>query len=335
MCALSLALCANASTCFAQAADLIVIRTSDKAGSRELRCTVTEYTGTELRFRTSSGRDESIAAAQVLSVATLKTTNHTEAEKLYEVGDFSKALGLYRVAIREETRRWMRRQILAQMVVCFRNTQQYEAAGDTFRLIYQDDSTTQYFDVIPLSWRTAQPSTSLQQRALSWLELDDNPAAQLVGASWLMSTQHRAKCQQVLNKLAAAKDSRVAMLAEAQGWRTEIVTADLEKVKVWQERVRRLAPRLQVGPQFVIGQGLLRNKQYATAALAFMRAPILNPNDIELASNGLLAAGQALEGTQQIGQAIRIYQEVIADYRTSLAADEATLRLEGLSSPNE
>ena len=138
----------------------------------------------------------------------------------------------------------------------------------------------------------------------------------------------------MLGRLATAKDARVAILAESQGWRTEVVTADVAKLDVWRERVLRLPANLQVGPQFIIGQGLLRNRKYEAAALAFLRAPILNPDDTEIASDGLLAAGQALEGLQRIDQAIRIYQEIITDYQTSIAADEATQRLERLANQN-
>jgi hypothetical protein len=172
---------------------------------------------------------------------------------------------------------------------------QFDRAGETFLVLLRSDPSTPWYSAIPLAWKPSQPVADLAQQATRWMADSQVPTAALLGASWLLATAQREQALETLGRLTSCPDPRVAILAEAQQWRGTVVTARLEDVQRWEQQVSRLDASLQAGPWFVVGQALARHNQHARAALAFLRVPILYPDDRDLAAESLLAAGEQLE----------------------------------------
>jgi len=200
---------------WAAAQDTITVLTDAGAETR-LGGRVVEFYGGQLLLMLPGGRQRSIPAEKVLKIETQYTASYAAAEKAFLARRFDQALTLYRRALEEEPRRWVRRQTLARMVWCYRALDRWMEAGQTFLLLWQSDPQTPYFDCIPLCWVPRQPSAELEQSARNWLA-GPEPVKILLGASHLVNTAARQQALAQLARLTAAEDRRIALLAAAQG----------------------------------------------------------------------------------------------------------------------
>jgi tetratricopeptide (TPR) repeat protein len=266
-----------------------------------------------LRIELVGGRQQSFPADSVLSIETQYSRSQTDADALFAQGQFDQALALYRQALEDEPRRWVRRQIVARLVWCCRGLGQPDQAGEAFLLLIRDDPQTNYFDSIPLEWMPRQPSVATEQAARRWLE-SQQPAAVLLGASHLMTTSARLDALAKLRELAAGADRQVAQLALAQSWRAAVASAKEQEIDAWDRAIEQIPERLAAGPYFVLGLARSNRQQWEEAALALMRAAILYPQQRALSAQSLLHAGRALEELGRAREALRLYRELIRDY---------------------
>lgn len=316
---------------FAFAEDIVFLKPSanSRTGTR-VTGTVTDYTGRELLIRTVGSREQMIPADRVEDVATEYTQKHADADRLFEEKRYADAETLYRRALTDEPRQWVRRMILAQVVRCLRQQDKYEQAASTFLLIVQNDPTTQYFDAIPLVWRPREFPLAAERRAVEWLRDERNPVAQLLAASWLLSgpAELRGEALSTLESLTRLREVRVAQLAEVQRWRSLVVTARAEDVARWQRIIEGIEPPLRAGAYHLLGQALARQSRHQEAALAFMRVPVLYAGEVELAAESLLAAADALESNKEIEVARICLRELLREHPGSKAAAAAKSKLE-------
>lgn len=297
---------------------------------RKLTGTVVDYTGRELRLETAGGRAVSLPGDKVVRIDSPRGQEETEAEALYREGKFAEAAARFTDAVKLEARVWRRRELIAQAVWSHRNAGDIVRAGELFRLILKSDPTTYLLDALPLAWTTQEPAPDLDRAATSWLA-DSQEEVALMGASWLLSSNRRPDALQTLERLTRSTEKRVAALAQAQLWRTQIVTATAADVERWQAAVEQMPPTLGAGPWWIVGQALARLRQAEPAALALMKVPILYPRQRQLAAEALFAAGGQLETIGQLPEAARLYREVAerhAESRIAPAAAAAARRLE-------
>jgi tetratricopeptide (TPR) repeat protein len=289
---------------------------------------IIDYTGRELSLRMLGDRVRAFPSSQVVRIETQRSRAHDAGNTLFERGDYRSALAQYRSAMTAESRRWVQRQILAQLVWCARRTDQIPAAVEYFRMIYAQDPTTQYLDCIPLAWSSSPLGEPIKPRAAATLLNEQSPAAALIGASYLLSTQSRGAAVTRLQRLATGKDKRIALLAQAQIWRTESVTANQQTLRSWQAMVQRSHPTLRAGPYFVLAQAVARQQQYEQAALLFLRVPTLFGEQHDLSARSLAEAGRMLDKLKRPNEAAALYRQLIAEHPQSSAANEARSRLQ-------
>ena len=157
------------------------------------------------------GARSAYPADQVADVDTEWTPAHLAAEELFGRHEYAAALTKYEEAMRGESRRWVQRRMVGQMIWCLRNVDQYRRAADLFLALVKDDPAMLYFACIPLRWLPAQPPADLEKKSREWLA-SDVPAAVLIGASHLLPMSDRTAIITRLEQLAASKDARVAAL---------------------------------------------------------------------------------------------------------------------------
>ena len=310
------------------AEDVVVVSRTQPPGESRRRGTIVDYTGEVLTLQLASGREEKIEAARVLGYETIQVPDQVNGDRLFAEGRFADAVASYRRAIDREQRPWMRRVILAQMVRCYRNMQQIVRAGDTFLVVVRSDPTTQLLDAIPLAWVSTPPPADLVHQSTQWIKDANIPAARLLGASWLLATAQRQQALDALRKLTEEPDPRIATLAETQTWRDQIVTATPEDIQQWQELQGKLDVSLQAGPDFLLGQVLARHNRSEAAALAFLRIPVLHPDQYDLAAEALFAAGEQLEKAGERSGARTVYRELVKTYDKHRLAPSAQQRLQ-------
>ena len=300
-------------------------------GQTKITGRVLDYTGRELRLQLPGGREQSFPAEKVLRVETPYTPHQTDADRLFAKNRFDPALALYLKAAETEPRRWVRRLIIARTVWCYRALDRPERAGEEFLLLIRDDPNTPYFDCIPLAWIPRQPPVDLELAARQWIKRKE-PAAQLLGASHLLTGPHRSAALKQLGRLAAGTDRQVAALALAQTWRAELVTATPQQIDGWQRLIEQMPEPLAAGPYFVLGRARTRHQQHQQAALALLRVAILYPQQRPLAAQSLLEAGRALEKLDRTRGALRLYRELLRNHpEQTRPVAEAQSRLEDIA----
>ena len=292
-----------------------------------------EYTGREIVIEMAQGRPLKRPGKLVIEIQTAWPDGVNAGDELFARGDFRQAREQYSAAIRKEQRAWARRIILAKIIRCYRELNLTEAAGKLFLGLLHEDPDTPDFDLIPLAWLPAQPSGSLTQTAQTWLEAQDSSAAVLLGASHLLPTSFRGRALERLESLALDKDRRIAALALAQSWRSELATVNAERIGRWQQNIEQFPEPLRAGPYLVLGQALARVGRAEPAALALLHVPILYPQERQLSAEALLAAAQLLEQASQPAAATRLYLELTASYEGLRAAADAAQHLQRLKAP--
>lgn len=288
--------------------------------------TVVEYSSAGLVVE-STGKSHPYPARLVQRIETRRTESQLQGDALYETGDYSGALTAYLKAREQENRAWVRREITAQIVWCYRALGQATSAAVQFLLLVRTDPATPYFDCIPLAWHSSAQSRAVGPAAQSWLREDAMPAAVLLGASYLLHTEHGSTALVKLQALAKSDDETVALLARAQAWRPTIISVQTSQVERWQQMVEDMPAPLRPGPYYVVGQGWARNQAWEKAALAFARIPILYPKHREIASRALFDAAAALGKLERHDEANRLYSELIQNYPESPLVGDAQSRL--------
>ncbi len=311
--------------------DTVIYSTAADPGARLNKVgTILEFTGSELRLRSTLGTEETIPAARVIEVQTVWTMSHEAARLARSEGRLDDAIASLRQAKREELRPWAVRQIMADLVGCYVEAGRIDNAGDEFLGILASDQATRHLDVIPIAWRGAAIGAPAEARAAVWLAARKTPAAVLLGASWLVATR-RAEAITALDEIAKSNDSRLSGLAMVQLWRTKLVTATMEDVRRWQAQLEKMPAESQAAGWYVLGDCLSRLDQPEAASLAYLKIPILFRQQRAIAADALLAAGKQLEKMSQTGQAANLYRELVRDYPQLSATKEAEGRLEKLN----
>jgi tetratricopeptide (TPR) repeat protein len=290
---------------------------------------ILDYTGTELKLRTTLGVEETIPAGRVVEIQTRWSPSHEAGRAASGEGRLDDAIAALRQAKREETRSWAARQIMADLAGCYLEAGLIDAAGEEFLGILASDPATRHFDVIPVAWRGVALDPAAEARARAWLATPRRPVASLLGASWLLATR-RAEAVAALEEIAKSSDPRLAGLAAIQLWRTRLVTASPNDVHRWQDQLEKMPPDIQAAGWYVLGDILARLNRPEAAALAYLKSPLLFRQQRALTAEALLAAGKQLEKMSQTPHAAELYRELVRDFPSAPAAKEAAGRLDAL-----
>jgi tetratricopeptide (TPR) repeat protein len=275
---------------------------------------IEDYSGAGLVLVTTQGRKETIPLDKLVDFQTTATDEEQSADKLKRAGKLPEAIEAYKQAKRAESRQWVIRRISRSLVDCYDVAGQIDQAGDEFLAIVAADEETPYFGSIPLAWRGSATEGPAATRAPKWLAAANQPAAELLGASWLVAGAQRAKALAKLKALSNDLDPRIAHLAAAQLWRAALVTATAADARKWQQQIERMPAELRSGPLLVLGDYYARNDRSDEALLAYLQVPLVYNRRQTLSGTGLISAARLLEKLKRPDDAGRLYREVEAQY---------------------
>ena len=284
--------------------------------------TVNDYTGETLTL----APDTRIPADRVVRIDSDWTEAQQVGDKAFAAGDFEKSLTAYGQALRDEPRGWVRRQIMTQMVWCYRGLGKSDLAALAFVSLIKADPTSRSFDAIPLVWNSSATKRVDTAKARDWLS-DENAAARLVGASHLLSTPDHRAAMEVLEALSIIKDPRVALLAQAHLWRVRTAQSKLPEVEGWADAIERVPESLRAGPYFVVARAFAQHKQARRAAEMYMRVSILHRKQYHLAAQALWDAARQLESLGGKDRARRLYREIVRDFGESPLVEPARRKI--------
>jgi len=300
--------------------DVIVLRSDDSTTTRR-NGKILQWKGERLRLQANS-RIRSIATDRIIDIQTSWPDPLIAARERMAAGKFDEALPQLTAAREIETREWVEQIITAELVQCLDAMDQTEAAMIEFLKLYQYDSQTRFFYLIPLPWLMAEPYPEEGRWGRKMLGSQVSVMA-LMSASLLLGTPQRESAVGRLEQLANDADARIAQLATTQLWRTEIVTADETTLERWQRQVRRLPVDLRPGPLTLLAQTQNRLGKYDQAMANFMKLPILYPQKKSLAALALFRCGEILQDRGEPGLANSLRQELFRDYPSSRFAERA------------
>jgi tetratricopeptide (TPR) repeat protein len=313
----------------AAAAEDIVIAASASDPAVRVRRTgeIVDYTGIELKLRTTLGTVERIPAGRVKEIQSTWLIEHEAGRVAHTKGEPDEAIARLVEAKALERRPWAERQIRADLVTVYLEAGRIEDAGDEFLAIVARDPETMHFAIMPIAWRAAPPVAAIERHATGWLENAQSPVARVLGASWLLAGPTRAAAIAELEKLAESGDPRIAGLAAIQLWRTKLVAAKPAEIAAWKSHLEKLPAEIQAAGWYVLGELHARAGQHEVAALAYLRVPLVFRTQRAMAADALLAAGEQLEKMSQHEQAAGLYREILRDFAHLPAAVEAGKRL--------
>jgi tetratricopeptide (TPR) repeat protein len=316
-----------------QAQDVITLAPrTDHPGRITLTGKVLDYTGALLTYENTLGAKQSVPGKQVLEIRSTWSAEQEAGNEAWRRRDYEAAAKKFQAAYTAETRRWVRRMIVARLIAAEREQNRWEAAAEQFLVLLREDPATPYFAAAPLAWTSIDVTPTLQTKGQRWLDDRTSAAAALLGASYLLSTPARADAVRRLRELTLDGDPRIALSAEAQLWRADAVTADASKIAGWERTIEKIPEPLRAGPYLTVGRTWSLRKEPERAALALLRVPILYGDaEPRLAAEALWTAGQALERLTQPEQAARLYRELLRDFPQAVVAGPAQERLKELA----
>lgn len=308
--------------------DTVRLQTGDDlSGTVEITGEIVDYTGREIVVRRPGARDQAYPASRVLGVDTRWPEGYEAGRAALAARDFPTAIAQFTAAARTDQRPWVRRLLMLDLMRSYSAQGNWLQSGELFVSLATSDPATPALDEAPLAWFAL--SGVPRSRVEGWLQ-SDLPAAQLLGASHALSTNLRGEALQVLQRLRTSPDPRIALLAETQIWRTEMVTAKLADVEQWQRILDRNEAVRGGGPWLVVGEALARHNQTDRGMLAYLRVPVLSGQQRQLAARGLLAAAQLAVKQGRTDEAERMLAELTRDYPDTPPAEQGGAMLQSL-----
>lgn len=308
------------------AEDKLVLRRGPAGARMTIAGDVIDSTGVEVSIRTAAGEAPRVfPAADVVEIQTAQTAAQTHGNELLADGRADEAIAELETALKEETRAWVRREILASLVRAGLWRGDYAFAGRRFLTIVRSDPATQHFRLIPLVWAPESLSPETRAEARGWMA-GPVEAGQLLGASLLYDDPESGReARTLLKTLASSADARVRWMAQMQSWRDVAYGGRSGKLDTahWQRRLDELPDELRAGPSYLLGRAYAARHDYELAAASLLWLPLVDDHDHRLAARACLEAGLALARIGQQAEARTLFDEVATRFAGTPAADEA------------
>ena len=278
---------------------------------------IENFTGRELTMRTRVGKKIRIfPKSEVVEVIASYTQHHDLGRQMLARGRILNATVELNLALNEEDRTWVHREILASLVKCSLWTGDYLTAASDFLKIVASDEETFHYNVAPLAWADDVPDIKLVHEAKLWMS-QSSPASKLMGASHLLCSPDSAdESESTLRQLSRNSNLRIQRLAQMQLWRSRTMTGastsgDLTR---WEASLEELPQELRAGGYFVLGQAHRKQMNPERSANALLWLPLVYDTDRQLAARACFQAAEQLELIGDHAQAINLFSDMVFRY---------------------
>ena len=306
----------------------VTLRTANQTQSQiRFQAEIITYNDHRLVVRLPGGNLRNYAYHDVLSVDIEKNKSHLEADLLFEKGDWTEAERLYLRALEDERdpkRFWTREELRAQLIKTCLAQGDITKSTELFRALYQLDSQTRFFHVIPLAWDPMAVPMNSGPLATRWMNDSQSTVTRLIGVSYLIQTPGEKSATHLLERdLTKDSDPRIRSLARAQLWRNKITTASLQETRVYHTQVLHMPRSLRAGPYYLLGKTYSHLRKPQESAMAMLWIPLVYNTHPELASAAEVHAARSLHTIGQNAESIILLQEVLNRFQTTRASREA------------
>lgn len=216
-----------------------------------------------------------------------------QANLLFQEQKYREAVRAAQGALKTGIFRWQQTVLIAEIVDSLWLLGQYRLAGTTFLKLIEEKPPTLLYASAPLAWSSVEFDKATLDAAKEWLD-SPNEMAQLLGASWLLSTK-RAEAMVVLKSLSQSKSEPLRQLAAAQLWRTFPPTeAVSSSIGEWSTLRDNMPLPIQWGPTLLIAEKMDKSGAPLLAVPEWMRIAILHPDRYDAKKVALESAQKAL-----------------------------------------
>ena len=325
----------NSSATQQQGRDRVLIQRKGASSRIRISGRILDYTGKKLTLITLAGKDvQEFPANEVISVETSQTEPHIRGLVAFTELRFQQAETEFEKSLLEETRTWVRREILAMLVRCDLQQGDLTSAGMRFLLLVKSDPETRHFKLIPLVWSERTMKRNLKYAARDWLN-GKLEVERLLGASILLADrEYGRKAGFELESLQTCTEINVRLLARTQLWRSKLREGNLSKNDLvrWETHIESLPETLRGGPYYLLGQGHLGRREKDLAAAAFLWLPLVYDHDHVLAAQACLKAAHVLFDMGRRTEAMTLYREITVRFADTPSGTIAADFLESMTS---
>jgi len=294
------------------AADRLVVRRPGAQGRIELQGEVLEYRGEEVSFQASAdGPIQTWRGPEIVMVEPERREPHQRGRQAIAQAPAQAAADLEQ-ALAEETRPWVRREILADLVRCAVFQRQFAVAGSRYLAIETSDPETPHLAVIPLRWTPDPVARDDRAAAVKWLK-SKSATANLLGASHLvLDPEFASEAEATLRQIGRGDSLRLQPLAQWQLRRIEAFSGRprLSDLQYWQRSLDQLPVHLQAGPAYLVAEALDRRAESALAASYWLRLVTHEAADLRLLAASLERGAEALQTAGQAAEAMALREEL-------------------------
>ncbi|GAB4135673.1 MAG: hypothetical protein Tsb009_02200 [Planctomycetaceae bacterium] len=316
--------------------DVVVLRSKRGSGRITVPCIISDYTGRRITIRTRpEGRRQSFPAEDVISVKTPQSRRHVQGLAAFTKQQFQEAQTHFEKALTLENREWVRREIVALLIRCAYQQNDFSSACTRFMALIKSDSHTRHVNLLPLIWQNRDLKQELKSQARQWLN-EKETVPRLIGASILLFDRNWSNSAEItLVQLTRDSSRPFRELARMQLWRKKLRSQRVNSylLKDWHSQVDALQESMRGGPYFLLGQAHRKLRENERAAAAFLWLPTVYDTDPHLASEACLQAADCLWAVGQKSEARTLYREVVVRFSKTAAAQEAKNQLKKLQSP--
>ena len=317
--------------------DRVVIRGKGRNSRITLQCAIIDYTGRGITLRTVVGTVRSFPTAAIVDVRTAQSPHHVRGLIAFTQGKYQQAASFFEDALRAESRKWVKREILAFLVKCGLQTGDLKSATQRFLRLVKSDPTTRHFSLIPLTWAAQTLDADQKAIARGWLSGSDSVAKLIAASRLLHDAKSGRSAETALKQLSTDINTQVSRLAQIQLWRKRLLGSvpKAYELSLLRKEIARLPKNLRGGGYYLLGQGHLRRKENEQAAAALLWVPLVYDHDRLLAARACLEAADALNGVGRTTEAVTLYRELQQRFGDTKFAREAAARLSESGKPGK
>ncbi len=316
----------------AAAEDRVVIQSPRQSSRQEIKGMVVDYTGDQLSIRTGPmAVTKTFPTADVVSVETDYLPPHARGLELIAERKVREAEAQLTLALEDEERTWVRRELLATLVQCALAEDDLRKAALRFGPLVESDPHTRHWGLVPLVWDVDAVPVPSESEARTVIA-SGSRVAPLIAASWNLERNGRrsAEAEAELQKLATDADATLQRLAQMQLWRVRLATGTVteNEVRRWESAAEDLPRGLRAGAHVLVGRAAWQQQDTLRAAAEWMWLPLHHSEHFGLAAWGEMRAAEALQFAGDASGARRLAHEVSERYPGTLAVKRAQVLLQ-------
>lgn len=288
---------------------------------------ITEITEEQVRIVPDGSRQpRSFPRSSVTYVEVGYLPSHQQGKELLDRGRPAEAAPLLENAVRAETRPWLRRKALGDLMRAYQEAGAHDLALRRLIDVANDRQSLPEWGSLPIWWfREAPPdSTLVHARQLA---SSTRVEAAITGASYLLaaSGQQRQLAVGLLHQYTDDVEPVRRTVARSLLALHGHLRVDVEDLRADAEA---LPFDLQAGPYFCLAQILERQGKPLEAALAYLRVAVLHSQRRFLAPRALARAASLLEQIGFKSEATSLYRELASRYPETREGAAAAARSE-------